>query len=255
MNRQSIGCTGVVVMSLLGLTACGTTSSAPKEIVGNATGQAAASVAAGSNSNVSVVIGKAVDTIGFSVVDVALAEHFFEQQGVSVHEELLGGSSQANAALVGGSLQFVCESSLAMALAKQKGIPLLAVDSLDYGVPMQLVASQQWIASHHITATQPLQQRIQALKGMIFGTVSNTDIGYMRLLAKQAGLSDHDFKTEHLQSEAEKAAALSNDRIDAFMGSPPSSLLVLEQGKAQVIVNGKEIPEWRDSTYDILVTT
>ncbi|MCL6594265.1 MAG: ABC transporter substrate-binding protein, partial [Alicyclobacillus sp.] len=240
-------------LGVLATTACG--GSTPASAPGNTAGASNQQAPAGSGQTVTVVIGKAVDTIGFSVVDVALAEHYFQEQGIQVKEELLGGSTQANAAMQGGSIQFACESSSALMLANEKGMGLMAVDSLDYGVPMQLVASNQWIAAHHISPSQPLNDRLKALKGMTYGGVSNTDIGYMKLLVSQAGLTDKDYKIEHLQSQAELAVALSNGRIDAFMGSPPSSLQVLQQGKAQVVVNGKDIPEWRDAAYDILVTT
>ena len=39
----------------------------------------------------SVTIGKAIDTIPFTVVDVALAEGYFTQNGINVKEELVQG--------------------------------------------------------------------------------------------------------------------------------------------------------------------
>ena len=97
-----------------------------------------------------VTIGKAVDTIPFTVVDVALAEGYFTQNGVDVKEELVQGSSAANAAMVGGSLQFACEAADPLMLARSHGVPIMAVDALDDGVTLQLVVSNQWLAKHPI---------------------------------------------------------------------------------------------------------
>src|SRR5689334_22744082 len=73
-----------------------------------------------------VIIGKAVDTIGFSTVDVASAMGYFKDAGVNVATKLLQGSSQTNAALQGGSIQFATLSSTALLLAASQGVRLQA---------------------------------------------------------------------------------------------------------------------------------
>ncbi|WOP19714.1 ABC transporter substrate-binding protein [Raineyella sp. LH-20] len=89
----------------------------------------------------SVTIGKAVDTIGFSAIDVAQEMGYFEDAGVTVKSQLLEGSSQTTAALQSHSIQFATLSSSALLLASSKGVHLQAICSLDHGVSVQIVAA------------------------------------------------------------------------------------------------------------------
>ena len=50
-----------------------------------------------------------------------MAEGNFRENGVRISEALLQGSSAANAAMVGGSVQFVCEGANPLLLARARG--------------------------------------------------------------------------------------------------------------------------------------
>ena len=136
----------------------------------------------------SVTIGKAIDTIPFTVVDVALAEGYFEQNGVDVKEELVQGSSAANAAMVGGSLQFSCEAAAPLMLARSHGVPIMAVDALDGGVTLQLIVSSKWLAEHPLAADATFEQKMADLNGSIFAEVGTTEQTFYGLLRGWAGL-------------------------------------------------------------------
>lgn len=202
-----------------------------------------------------VIIGKAVDTIGFTTVDVALKEGFFKQQGVDVTEKLLGGSTQANAALQGGSIQFTTASSLALMLARAQGVPLISITSLDFGVPLQLVVANSWLKDHNLGPGMPLDQRMRGLQGSKFANIGSTDKGFMDLLLKQAGMSPTSVSMISMQSQADAVAALSHGSVTEFLAAPPSSIAAADQGFATVLLNGREIQAWRDMTYDILITS
>ena len=135
-----------------------------------------------------VTIGKAVDTIPFTVVDVALAEGYFKQNGVNVKEVLVQGSSAANAAMVGGSLQFACEAADPLMLARLHDVPIIAVDALDDGVGLQLVVSTKWLAKHPIAANATFEQKMADLNGSIFAEVGTTEQSFYGLLRGWAGL-------------------------------------------------------------------
>ncbi len=237
--RRLLAVAGAVVVAA-GLAACG----------GGAGG---ASSSGASQAKTQVTVGKAVDTIGFTTVDVAQTKGYFDKEGVSVKEELLGGSSTAFAALQSGSVQFVTASSTALLSAKAKGVPLEAVASLDYGVSLQMIASNSWIQAHHLSAEQPLNTVMKGLVGATLGVISTTDLTYNHYLMQAAGVDPSQFKTITIKTQAAALAALQHGQIDAFLLSPPNSYLAQEQGGAQIIATLHSVPQLAKMAYDILI--
>lgn len=218
-----------------------------------ACGSGAAGNGAPGGNTASVTIGKAVDTIGFTTVDVAKAKGYFARQGVNVKEELLSGSSTAFAALQSGSVNFVTASSTALLNAKAKGVPLEAVASLDYGVSLQLLASDNWIKSHGLSPNQPLNTVMKKMVGAKLGEISTTDLTYDHYLEKQAGVDPGKFTYIQLDSQSAALAALKHGQIDAFLLSPPSTYFAQSQGGAKIIATLHQVPELATMAYDILV--
>ncbi|MFI6345532.1 ABC transporter substrate-binding protein [Streptomyces sp. NPDC050560] len=214
-----------------------------------------ASGQAGSGGVPTVTIGKAVDTVGFSAVDVAIEKGYFKDAGVQVKTQLLQGSSQTNAALQGGSVQFATLSSNALLLASSQGVKLQAVTSLDYGASVQFVVSKDWMAKHHITTDQPLKQRIRGLKGAQDAAISSTGIQFLKLLLTESGVPTSAVKYVTVGSDAAGATALQHGTLQIFVGSPPSSYYIARKADATVLASGSEVPEWKDMAYDLLITT
>jgi ABC-type nitrate/sulfonate/bicarbonate transport system substrate-binding protein len=206
-----------------------------------------------SGSGGSVTIGKAVDTIGFTTVDVAKAKGYFAKAGLNVNEDLLSGSSTAFAALQSGSVNFVTASSTALISAKKKGLPLEAVASLDYGVSLQLLVSDKWIKSHGMSPDQPVGTVMKKLAGGKLGVLSTTDRTYDSYLAQQAGISDSAFTYINISGQSAALAAIKYGEIDAFLLSPPSTYYAQSQGDAQVMASLKQVPSLGNMAYDILV--
>jgi NitT/TauT family transport system substrate-binding protein len=204
-------------------------------------------------STANVTIGKAVDTIGFTTVDIANAKGYFARQGVNVNEQLLSGSSTAFAALQSGSVNFVTASSTALLNAKAKGVPVQAVASLDYGVSLQLLASDSWIKSHGLSPNQPLNTVMKKMVGAKLGEISTTDLTYDHYLEKQAGVDPNKFTYIQLDSQSAALAALKHGQIDSFLLSPPSTYFAQSQGGAKIIATLHQVPELADMAYDILV--
>jgi NitT/TauT family transport system substrate-binding protein len=202
-----------------------------------------------------VTIGKAVDTVGFTTVDVAQQKGYFAARGVSAQQELLGGSSTAFAALQSGSVQFVTASSTALLSARTKRVPLQAVTSLDYGVSLQLAASRSWIAAHHLSAHQPLKSVMRGLTGATLGVVSTTDLAYYHYLMRQAGVSQDQFRTIMIKTQSAALAAVQHGQVDAILLSPPNSYFAQAQGQAEIIASLHSVPTLRNMTYDVLVVS
>jgi len=187
-----------------------------------------------------VTLAKAVDTVGFSAVDVAIAKGYFKDAGVNVKTELLQGSSQTNAALQGGSVQFATLSSNAQLLAASHGVKLQAVASLDYGASIQFVVSKDWMTKHGITPQQPLKQRIRGLVGAKDAAISATGTQFLKLLLTESGVPTssvqnmaYDLLTTtpsyaKRNPKTTKAVATALARAENLMQKDPESVLGLE---------------------------
>lgn len=219
---------------------------------GSGGGQAANQGSSGGGTT-NVTIGKAVDTIGFTTVDVAKAKGYFAKEGVNVTEDLLSGSSTAFAALQSGSVNFVTASSTALLNAKAKGVPLEAVASMDYGVSLQLLVSNSWMKSHGLTANQPLDDVMKKMVGAKLGVISTTDLDYDHYLEQQAGVAPSKLTYIQIGSQSAALAGLKHGEIDAFLLSPPSGYFAQSQGGATVVATLHQVPELADMAYDVLV--
>ena len=225
----------VLLLAGFGLTACGSNASA-------------------SGGLPTVTIGKAVDTIGFSAIDVAEQMGYFKDAGVNVKTELLQGSSQATAALQGGSIQFATLSSSALLLAASKGVNLQAVCSLDHGVSVQVVVNDDWAKQHNITPSSPLQQRMAGLAGAKDAAISSTGTSVLKLMMQQNGADPNSIDYVTVGSDAAGAAALGHGTLQVFVGSPPSTYTMERNSNATVMAAASEIPELKQMAYDILIT-
>jgi NitT/TauT family transport system substrate-binding protein len=203
-----------------------------------------------------ITIGKAVDTIPFTVVDVALAEGFFKKNGVDVKEVLVQGSSTANAAMVGGSMQFACEDAVPLMLARSHGVPIMSIDAIDDSITLQLVASKQWLSKHAIPADAPFEKKMADLNGSIFGSASTTDQAVFGLLRRWAGLPQNKgYRIEGMDSEAAIAVAMQRGIVDVTVQTPPYSIELVQQGDGENFVDRSDVKQFDNVAYDILVTT
>jgi NitT/TauT family transport system substrate-binding protein len=227
----------VLLIAGLGLTACGNSAAG-----------------ASGGKTPTVTIGKAVDTIGFSTVDVAQAMGYFKDAGVNVKTTLLQGSSQATAALQGGSIQFATLSSTALLLAASQGVKLQAVTSLDHGVSVQIVATKDWAAQHGITSTAPLAQRLKGLEGAKDAAISSTGTSVLKLMMEQNGADSSKVDFVTVGSDAAGSAALGHGTLQVFVGSPPSTYYMADNADSQIVANATEVPSMKDMAYDILIT-
>lgn len=209
----------------------------------------------GSGGTPSVTVGKAVDTIGFAALDVAQAKGYFAREGVQVKLTQLGGSSVASSALQGGSIQFAAAASLPLLLAREKGLPFVSVASMDYGVPLQFIVSTSYQARHPFGESSAPLRRMTALGGSRLAPVSSTDTGFFQLLLARAGMPKNSVSLVRFQSVSAAVAAMKHNKIDGTMGSPPNSLAPVLDGSARLVLSARDIPEFRDMSYDLLLTT
>lgn len=244
--RQIAGAGASLLALSLAMAGCG---SAPQSASNNSSSSAPKTLP-------TVTIGKAVDTIPFTVVDVAMAEGYFKQNGVNVKEVLVHGSSAANAAMVGGSLQFACQAANPLMLARSRNIPVIAVDALDTGITLQMVVSTKWLKAHPLADNATFNQKMADLNGSVFGEVSTTDLSFEELLRSKAGLPPTSgYQVEQIGTQAAIALAIQKGQIDATIQSPPISIELTQQGAAKDFVDRRDVSDWNNAAYDILTTT
>lgn len=203
-----------------------------------------------------VTIGKAVDTLPYTVEDVGIAKGFFKKNGVNVKEILVQGSSVASAAMVGGSLQFALEAAVPLMLARSHGVPLIAVDAIDNSVTLQFLASKQWLAKHPAPAAATLKQKMADLNGSVLAQVGATDPAFYALLRGWAGLpKQQGYRIESMDSQAGATVAIQRGIVDVLVASPPHSVQLTQAGEAVDFVDRKDVPQFNGVAYDLLTTT
>ena len=205
-----------------------------------------------------VTIGKVVNTIAFTAVDVAQAQGYFKRNGVNVNEVLLqGGSATANAALFAGSVQFLCQGAITLMLARTRGVPVLAIDGLDNGVGLQLLVSKRWLSKHPISADATFKQKMADLNGSTLAAVGGPlPTSFFGLLRGWAGLPPKTgYKVVDVGSQAAVTLALQHGLVDVAIESPPLSYRLTLGGSAKDLLDRRDVPRFNNVAYDTLTTT
>lgn len=205
------------------------------------------------SGSTSIKIGKAVDTIGFSIIDVAMEQGYFEDAGLDVEVATLNGSTVANGALESGDIQFAGYSSLPLLLAREKGADIVSIATVDYGVPMRIVAGGEYAEA--LDPDAPLKERITGLEGAKIGFVSSTDGGFLDMLLNDIGLgADAVDKVQFNNVQAAVTAAESGE-IDGAIGSPPATVAAVEEGEMKTVASLSEVEKYAETSYELLNTT
>lgn len=254
------GRTGLAVLGISAATllaACGSSTSASST---SSTSASSSSSGSGSTTTslaapVNVTLAKAINTEPFATVNVAKALGYLKQANLNVKIETVGGSSVANAALQSGSVQFVLASSAALLLASSHHIPLLSIGGIDKGDGVQLVVSNTWMKSHHLTPTMPLAQRIKGLQGSKMAALSTSDKSVMADFLSTENVPSSAVTDVSMSSSTAMLAAVQHGLAQEFIASPPTSSIAVAGGYGTVLANAKELPYLSDEAYDILITS
>jgi ABC-type nitrate/sulfonate/bicarbonate transport system substrate-binding protein len=158
--------------------------------------------------------------------------------------------------MLGGSMQFTCEAAVPLMLARAHGVPIVAVDALDNGVTLQVLASKQWLSKHPIPPNPTLKQKMADLDGAILAKVGTTDQAFYGLLRGWAGLPKYEgYRVEGLNSLAGVAVGIQRGIVDVTVQSPPQSVELAQQGFAENFVDRKDVEQFNNVAYDLLTTT
>ncbi|MEY2687238.1 MAG: hypothetical protein RL375_1436 [Pseudomonadota bacterium] len=144
---------------------------------------------------------------------------WFKREGLSVNLLKANGSTAAIQAVASGSADIAYASSLNIAAAIDKGVPVKAFAGI----------TVQWPYFIGVPPGSPIK-KIADLKGKRVGVISLASASYGDLKAnlKIAGLSESDVTVVPVGAGARAAAALKNDQVDAI-DSYSDSFTVMKQ--------------------------
>lgn len=199
-------------------------------------------------------------TLGYVTLDVARAFNTFSAEKIrSSYIQVGGGDTAALAALESGNVNFAAVGSEAplVALAKNGG-DYQIVYSVMSQMSLEFTVSRKFLAKAGVSATDPLDKRLKALKGARIGVsaLGGAQDKAVRWLAKRAGLdAAKDVQILNGGPPSALQAGMQNDRFDAFALTAPNGEMTEREGYGKVLIRpGTEIPELKGFSHLVLVT-
>jgi NitT/TauT family transport system substrate-binding protein len=201
-----------------------------------------------------------IASISFTYAPFYVAEDagLFKKHGVELDMVQVQGSSPAAAATIAGSMQFFIgiPQTAARPIAKGEKLAIFANVTKEYG--SNIVVSKEWAEKHKLTAAMPIEQRLDALKGIkIAGWTpgSSSDLFVRYIVARKGWHAEKDLTILPIGGSAPMLAALEQKRIDAFALSSPTADQAVQRFGAFILYNGAK-GEWsplRGSPYITLI--
>lgn len=199
-------------------------------------------------------------TVSFTYGPFYVAEDqgFFKQEGVTLEQIQMQGTSPAASATMAGSLQFFVglPQTAALAIAKGENLATFGIVTKDYG--SNIVVSKEVAEKNKLAAATPIEDRLKAMKGLkIAGwTAGGSSDMFIRFIAAKEGWNPNkDMTIVPIGPSAPMLAALENKRIDAFALSAPTSYQAVGRMGAFILYNGAsgEWPPLKDEPYMCLI--
>ena len=199
-----------------------------------------------------------IPALSFSPVYIAEALGYFGAQGVKVDSTQLQSGGVAQKALVGGSVDMVESTSTDLAPAVSQGINLIAIQDTA-NMTNEVCGRKDFFAAKGITESSSLKDKMAALKGAAIGITSpgsNSDRVIRWLVEKYGGLNpDTDTQIIQVGSVSADAQGLDQNRIQAYVSSPPTCEINTASGNGMVLVKPSDVPEFKTFVLEVLYTT
>ncbi len=212
-----------------------------------------ASGGAGDLGDATIVLGGRVIT--WAPAYVAICEGTFEAEGLNVELTVSEqGTASAIAALVAGDVLSAMTGGSAAVNPVREGAPLQLLFNASEGYGVQLVASESFLEEKGVAPDAPLEERVQALKGETIAILNPGDSvdQFVRYLLTQNGLNpDTDVTLQSLSNYTNMFAAMRNDQISLFGGSPPNGQQAETEGIGTIFISASEVEGLE--TYPYLV--
>jgi len=214
------------------------------------------SSASGSGAQ-TVSLAQPLQILGYANIDAARAGGEFSNAGINLQYSTVSGGDANLLAAVPGGIALGAPGTAAVLLSVAKGKHYQAIYCLDEEMSLNLVVSNNLLKRTGVSASQPLQQRLQALKGATIGVSSLSGLQgqVAHYYAQAAKLSTSDTKVVQIGPPPALMAALQHGEIDAFVLSPPEGQVAKAAGVGETLVRGSELPALQPFCDLALVTT
>lgn len=189
-----------------------------------------------------------IASISFTYAPFYVAEDagFLKQESVELEMIQVQGSSPAAAATIAGSLQFFVgiPQTAARPIAKGERLAIFANVTKEYG--SNVVVSKEWTEKHKLTAQMPIEQRLDAMKGIRIAAWtpgSSSDLFVRYIVARKGWNAEKDMTILPIGGSAPMLAAMEQKRVDAFALSSPTADQAVQRFGAFILYNGAK-GEW-----------
>lgn len=201
-----------------------------------------------------------IASISFTYAPFYVAEDagFFKEEGVALDMVQVQGSSPAAAATLAGSMQFFIgiPQTAARPIAKGEKLAIFANVTNEYG--SNVVVSKEWVEKHKLTAAMPIEQRLDAMKGLRIAAWtpgSSSDLFVRYIAARKKWNAEKELTILPIGGSAPMLAAMEQKRVDAFALSSPTADQAVQKFGAFILYNGAK-GEWeplRGTPYITLI--
>jgi len=197
--------------------------------------------------------------LGFSPVQLALAEGFFKKHGLDVEVQIVShGDSDTLAALHSGDVQFGAMTLIPALQGMARGEKLQIVSPFVREFVVQFVINPDAAKKIGLTDKMPLKEKFQRAKGMTVGTL---DVGgglhiLFRAQAKAYGLDpEQDFTVTSINSYPSLLAAAQRGQIDIALTAIPFGRLGVRDEGLLMFADywGGAVPEFDGAYHQGLV--
>lgn len=230
----------LLATAVLGLSACG----------GSGSGSAGSASGGGDLGNAKIILGGQVIT--WAPAYVAVCDGDFVKHGLHVTLTVSAqGTTSAIAGLVSGDAISAMTGAPAAVSPVRQGAPVQMLFTASKGYAVQVVASNDLIKRKHITASTPLAQRIQALKGETVAILNPGDSidQLLRYTLPKYGVKISDITEISLNNYSAMFAAMKTGKVTVLAGSPPNGNQAESEGIGQILFAGNDVPGLTDYPY------
>jgi ABC-type nitrate/sulfonate/bicarbonate transport system substrate-binding protein len=225
--------------------------------LGAATACSSSGASASGSGKQTVSLAQPLQILGYADIDAARAGGEFSKAGINLEYSTVSGGDANLLAAVPGGIDLGAPGTAAVLLSVAKGKHYQAIYCLDEEMSLNLVVSDNLLKRTGTSPTQPLQQRLQALKGATIGVSSLSGLQgqVAHYYVQAAKLSTSDVKIVQIGPPPALMAALQHGEIDAFVLSPPEGQVAKAGGVGETLVRGSELPALQPFCDLALVTT
>jgi NitT/TauT family transport system substrate-binding protein len=218
-----------------------------------AAAQSAPAVAKPTGPAKKVRVGLAGYFLPLASVPVAAYKGYYKEEGIDA-EISIAPSLQGPQGLIAGNLDVMAGGATDLAVMAEKGETMIAIATVEPVIVQSLVVRADVLDRIGVKPTDPLEKRLQAMKGL---TLSVTGIGgaadtTLSMMLSQAKLQQTDINKIPISTQGGQLAAMDQGQIDGIVAGPTLSDQLDFDKKALILVPAEEIPALRSAIYEVV---